>query len=1057
MPGKIHVPVSFSMDGLDAVQRKLKGIAGTAVKVGSAVAAAAGAIGGKFVINAIEGSRDLERNLEGLQTVFKGSTDQMLEFSESAYKMGLSLSEAAKSATFIGSVLKQSGFSIEQTADLTEDLVSLGADLALTYGYDVQEALLGMTALFRGEYDPIEKFGVAMKQSEIDAEKLARGLGNLTGAEERFADQQIRVEFLMDRASDALGAVGRQQNNLAVQQNVLNSSFNNLRDTVAVGLLPALANLTSQLSDGLMRATPAVKDAFDAFAVPVERIGQVIVDMVEPAIVAVAGALEKFGHWLTVVTNPTTVWGEKLLNVWINIQLLGDQVNELSYKIFGNADAIEVLAGALGVVVSVIDWTIVAFQNILIYLEEIIPNGWNLFAAAAELAMARFVNALDVFDQEKNNIELARAEEAYENLTSTIKGNIDARIAGNTASREAAKVMAQEEFAAWKLERSLSRLPTTSRIDILQEELKSLKKFKAPQEAIDAVNAELKKLLGVQDDGGGSGDTGTGGETVKDFVAEFYEKLTNEVKKQSAKLKLEGLGLTEALIGQVLNSQGWEAIFKDIIAGGEKAARKLQAAFNVTAAGLGELEKLEEERLERQQEINDLLQEQADLQAQLAIDIADTTKAYADFLATTLQLVNSIDALNTYEREIGRFEDKTRGDLSRIEQQIENAFDNGRLLKDAKDNLISYARTELTILSDIQRQRDELLAQRNNAADVIFGVADAVASTGNLISLLGDISNKVSEVQVSEVFEDIVKTAGSLEGFKVTMTRNFTDVITETVDKSAQLTNNFQSMIDRTKLFIENLIELRKLGLDPFLFQQLVDAGMEAGGATAQALVEGGTDTINEVNALTAELEALGVQLGEETYEVTKDSGNKFISGLVDGMDEELASLEAKAKDIADTFAESFAQSLSEAMTSALEVALDEIRSAFGLLMAELEKQKSATRGFTLPETKISGGGTHMTTAVFDPVTGELIRSFSAPIGSDLIRDGIVNPDYFKDYDVAEVMTTRGGNSGNTINLTVNADNRIGGAAAGEEVINALKVWNTLNGDYQTSLSGFGS
>jgi hypothetical protein len=34
----------------------------------------------------------------------------------------------------------------------------------LTFGYDVQEALLAITALFRGEYDPIEKFGVAMKQ-----------------------------------------------------------------------------------------------------------------------------------------------------------------------------------------------------------------------------------------------------------------------------------------------------------------------------------------------------------------------------------------------------------------------------------------------------------------------------------------------------------------------------------------------------------------------------------------------------------------------------------------------------------------------------------------------------------------------------------------------------------------------------------------------------------------------------------------------------------------------------------------------------------------------------
>ena len=1051
MPGKIHVPVSFALDGLDAVQRKLGNIGRTAGRVGIAVAAAAGAIGGKFALNAVEGSRDLERNLEGLATVFKGSTDQMVAFSESAYTMGLSLSEAAKSATFIGSVLKQSGFSIEQTADLTEDLVSLGADLALTYGYDVQEALLGMTALFRGEYDPIEKFGVAMKQSEIDAEKLARGLGSLTGAEERFADQQIRVEFLMDRASDALGAVGRQQNNLSVQQNALNASFNNMRDTVAVGLLPVLSHLTKQLSDGLMRATPAVRDAFDSLAVPLERIGQVAVEFVEPAIVALAGAIEDVGNFLTVVTNPTTVWGEKLLGLWINTQLLGDQIKELSFKIFGNIDAMEVFAATLNVVVSIIDFAIVAFQNIGIFLEEVLPNGWNLFAAAAELAMARVINVLDLFDQDHINVELARAEFAYDNLTKRIGRNIDARILANNVSREAAKVMAQEEFAAFKLERSLSRLPTSSRIEILEEELRDLKRFKAPQEAIDAVNAELKKLLGIKDDDGG-GDDGGSGETVKDFVAEFYQKLTDEVKKQSAKLDLEGFGLTEALIAQVLNSQGWEEIFKDIVEGGQEAALKLQEAFNVTAAGLSEIAKLEEERLEREAEINVLLEEQVKLQEELAIEIEEATEAYADFLAITLEVVNSVDALNTYESEIGRFQNRTQGDLARIEQQINNAFDNGYLLEDAKKNLLDYARTELTALSNLQRKRDELLSQRNNAADAIFGVADAVASTGNLINLLGNIEDKVSKVEVSEVFEDIVKTAGSLEGFRVTMTRNFTDVITETVDKSAQLTSNFQNMIDRTKLFIENLIELRKLGLDPFLFQQLVDAGMEAGGATAQALVEGGVDTVNEVNALTRELEALGVQLGEETYEVTKDTGERFISGIVDGMDSELGELEAEAKKAAEVFSEAFAASMADAMEDAFSSILDEIKATFEALMAELDRQKRLLGEYdTISPTTTIHGNTVVSTM---PIVSTGVPSYSI---STTPIDYPTRPLDFGGGGIGYMSTPTGMSGGNNIQMTVYADNRLGGAAAGEEVINALKTWQTSNGDYQVSLSGFGS
>src|SRR6056297_1771120 len=219
MPGKIHVPVTVATQGFTQLQNtfsRLKIATGALTVAFAGLAAAGRAI--DFTGAAIQGARDLERNYAGLASVFKENTDQMKEFGKTASEMGLSMNEAAKATTFIGSVLKQSGFSIAETANLTEELVELGADLALTYGYDVQEALLGMTALFRGEYDPIEKFGVAMKQSEIDAEKAARGLDGLTGAAERFADQQIRVEFLMERAGDAMGAFERQSGNLTVQQ-----------------------------------------------------------------------------------------------------------------------------------------------------------------------------------------------------------------------------------------------------------------------------------------------------------------------------------------------------------------------------------------------------------------------------------------------------------------------------------------------------------------------------------------------------------------------------------------------------------------------------------------------------------------------------------------------------------------------------------------------------------------------------------------------------------------------------------------------------------------------
>jgi hypothetical protein len=182
-----------------------------------------------------------------LRTVFDGFAPTMEKFTKGAYEIGLSQKDAAKASVFLGSVLKQSGFSMADTTKETQKLVSLGVDLAATYGYDVQEALLGMTALFRGEYDPIEKFGVAMKQSEINAELAARKLNHLTGAARRNQEQIIRMELLYERAADAMGAFTGQSGNLFVEQMKLQAQFENMQASIGTQLLPVMVGLTEAL------------------------------------------------------------------------------------------------------------------------------------------------------------------------------------------------------------------------------------------------------------------------------------------------------------------------------------------------------------------------------------------------------------------------------------------------------------------------------------------------------------------------------------------------------------------------------------------------------------------------------------------------------------------------------------------------------------------------------------------------------------------------------------------------------------------------------------------
>jgi len=283
----LNVVSTFKGDGLAAATRQLGafgnaagGLGGTLGKVGAALASfgvAAKAV--QFTKESIDSARDLERNLFSVKTVFDEFAPAIEKFSLNAEGLGLAQKDAAKASVFLGSVLKQSGFSMEFVTSETQKLVELGVDLAATYGYDVQEALLGMTALFRGEYDPIEKFGVAMKQSEINSELAARGLDKLEGSARRNAEQTIRLELLYQRAADASGAFRAQSGNLYVEQKKLQAAFENMQATVGTQLLPAMGGLVAVLKPLVDELTPRLVQTVTDAQPAIQILTQLIKDM----------------------------------------------------------------------------------------------------------------------------------------------------------------------------------------------------------------------------------------------------------------------------------------------------------------------------------------------------------------------------------------------------------------------------------------------------------------------------------------------------------------------------------------------------------------------------------------------------------------------------------------------------------------------------------------------------------------------------------------------------------------------------------------------------------
>jgi len=287
MAGSIFIPLitAFNGKGIRDAQTAMGALAGAVKKVRIAAVAAAGAFAIKesigFVKESVTAARDLERNMVGLGNVFGDLTPSMQQFAKDASAIGLSQVEASKASTFLGSVLKQSGFEMGFVATETKNLVGLASDLAATYGYDVSEALTGMTALFRGEYDPIEKFGVAMKQSEVNALLAARGQKNLTGATLRQAQAQARLDILYQRSTDAQGAYAQQSGSLFTSQKNLAASFENIKASLGASLTGPLGNLLQSLQPVIESMGTKLVPIFELLAKVVTKLSPLVDPLVE--------------------------------------------------------------------------------------------------------------------------------------------------------------------------------------------------------------------------------------------------------------------------------------------------------------------------------------------------------------------------------------------------------------------------------------------------------------------------------------------------------------------------------------------------------------------------------------------------------------------------------------------------------------------------------------------------------------------------------------------------------------------------------------------------------
>ncbi|MFC8733569.1 hypothetical protein ACFT5B_14160 [Luteimicrobium sp. NPDC057192] len=251
--------------GLSKLGRMAKA-AGKAVAVGLA----AGTVAlGAFVASAVGSASDLQQSFGGVDAVFKGNAQQVHEWAKSAAgDVGLSENAYNELAAGIGTQLKSAGLSLDEAGKKTNDLIGLSSDLAATFGGTTADAASALGSALRGEFDPAEKFGLALSANAVQAKALTMGFKKVNGQLSTHDQRLATLALIYDQTKDAQGQFSKQSNTLAEQQQILGAKFENIKATIGTYFLPAVTAAVSWLSDHLQPAFDAVSSWIQSEGIP---------------------------------------------------------------------------------------------------------------------------------------------------------------------------------------------------------------------------------------------------------------------------------------------------------------------------------------------------------------------------------------------------------------------------------------------------------------------------------------------------------------------------------------------------------------------------------------------------------------------------------------------------------------------------------------------------------------------------------------------------------------------------------------------------------------------
>jgi hypothetical protein len=205
-----------------------------------------------------------------------------------ATAVGMSSGAYIAAAGDVGNLLKNMGIAGQEAASMSKNMLQLAADVGSFNNADPSEVVEAMGAAFRGESDPIQRFGVFLSAAKVEAKALSMGLKNGKGPLTDYAKAMATYQIILEQTASAQGDFARTADGKA------NSDRIN-----AAKAEEAWTRLGEVLTPLYQKAMPMLASATTGVIDLLTSLGTSVGPVVDGALTAIANTIDAVGKSFT--------------------------------------------------------------------------------------------------------------------------------------------------------------------------------------------------------------------------------------------------------------------------------------------------------------------------------------------------------------------------------------------------------------------------------------------------------------------------------------------------------------------------------------------------------------------------------------------------------------------------------------------------------------------------------------------------------------------------------------------------------------------------------------